>query len=360
MSESSRRLFLRSLSALGLAPQQAQTTPQMNNAEESVLPTIGELQLEITARRIIHRTPSVFYINSRSAVSRLPGGSGWLVLGTRSAIQSFREAAQRSNVEVLAQLASKHSVEFEEAVQRRSPYPSRAEVPVISRLTYGTKELVDNWILPEGCTAVIAVIPYTGGKIKNSEFQFTQFVRYQQLAQLDALVILRAPTLTKLERGVLKKVPSKLSDTHIGVPPNVQWQGVAAALGLLFTAYLVGTYLASKVHEDTEDYKNQNDREADDLANNNNDARKEGGQDNQIHKDVDDDFKDADDDDDEDDDADDDDQDKEYDDNSGRWRGRAQRRNKMLLPTLNKNASAKDLLRLRGLYLLDELRRRSK
>ena len=205
-----------------------------------------EYQNEIGNRNVYTMTPEVIQFETSEPIKmhNFPGGGIWVVLaepGSKT-LSQLREAASVKSYEKLASLIERGRKSLLKQTQEKV-FDSIHDVPVMAELTYGTKTVAQGlFVLPE-TDGLFVFIPYNGGELSPNRFKLSQYFSIGSEARLDSLILIRRPTLTELEKSILQKVPSDVSEANIGLATNPGFAGMAWT----FVAEVVATYVAHKL-----------------------------------------------------------------------------------------------------------------
>jgi hypothetical protein len=133
-----------------------------------------------------------------------------------------------------------------------------AAVPVFGEVSYAGKTLSTAFQVHRTLPVNFAFLPYLGGKLKHDSFKLTQYAKGHP-KPLEALVVLRKPELTRVERDLLKKIPPSKVDMMIGDPGEyflcirqvtVAYLTLAATL---YAAKIIHDRLVQQQQEETRD-----------------------------------------------------------------------------------------------------------
>lgn len=61
-------------------------------------------------------------------------------------------------------------------------------------------------------------LPYNGGPLEDEEFTLLQYLKSSESPRLDAVVVIRSPNLTEVERQALAALPANAAELNIGNP----------------------------------------------------------------------------------------------------------------------------------------------
>ncbi len=215
---------------------------------------IASYQSEIGYRCVHKITPEVILFDppKDTYIQSFPGGGIWIVTAKpgSSLIQRLRETASTGSYEKLSELInSSRKAMLNPTQQEEKEFKSIHEIPVLAELSYGPKMIAQGLFLVPNTDVLFTFVPYNGGNLLANRFTFSQYVWIGSSSRLDCLILIRAPILTELEKSILEKVPSDVSEANLGNADNPAYNGFFWAT----VAEAVATWALGKVLDATWD-----------------------------------------------------------------------------------------------------------
>jgi hypothetical protein len=156
---------------------------------------------------------------------------------------TLRDSLGRRDYHSFREALGKQLANLPRAMKRKTKaFKTLASVPVFGEISYGGRTLSKAFLVHPSLPICYAFVPYIGGTLNAHEFRLTQFA-LPAATPLEALVVLRQPDLSRVERDILKKMPPTNLDMRFG-DPQPAFCIVAATLTV---AAVAATIVVTKV-----------------------------------------------------------------------------------------------------------------
>ena len=133
--------------------------------------------------------------------------------------------------------------------------------PVLGEVSYHGKKLSSAFMVHDSLPVNYAFLPYSGGQLNHEAFQLTQYAKGSE--QLESLVVLRKPHLTKVEQDILKQIPESEVTLQVGDPGKYGYCIIAATLTIMaVAATVVATYYVYQQMKEQQQKQQQQDQQA--------------------------------------------------------------------------------------------------
>lgn len=201
-------------------------------------PAHSELVAALLGRDIQKAIPTVknFSVPQGTPFELVPEGTvGVIVAKDAGQLADIENAIDASDFQSVLQQTAKSQAQFQRLLLgKRRVVASFDVVPVFGELRYAGMPLIQGIFLPGRVPLAVSKVLYSGAQFDPGLFEFVQKARPDAGAgdALSALVLVREPDLTALERRVLARVPSDSPDRvfHPGGPVFFTPAAVAAAI----------------------------------------------------------------------------------------------------------------------------------
>jgi hypothetical protein len=134
---------------------------------------------------------------------------------------------------VLGELGKFSHVLHEHGIEGALGANTMAAVPVFGEIRYRTRTLTSGLFAYPPVVVNSVWLPYNGGTLDLKAFKLVEYFINEADPRLEAVVVIREPTLSALEKEILARVPVEKSEIHIGdgVAP-LFWAHVAEAIAV--------------------------------------------------------------------------------------------------------------------------------
>jgi membrane-associated protease RseP (regulator of RpoE activity) len=206
-------------------------------ADDSGLPKLTPAQItelkaltndaRVEYRRVIEeRTPA--FANVKVVTLKAPddyeGIPAGCVIGSfaqegNAILERIAEAAAKGDVKAIDKVHDKIVTDFikaHDAASESKETPGLADAPVLAELRYRSKTISQAVFLDKPGAVETRTYPYNGGGLFTADFKVVNFAGNDRAKPLAAVLVRRAPKLTKLESEMLKQVPRSQTEVNIG------------------------------------------------------------------------------------------------------------------------------------------------
>jgi hypothetical protein len=183
-------------------------------------PTLAEV---LSARPMEHGHPLVLEISERHHDHKMrfahPGTIAMLVAGSRGEAELHRivEAVRAEDLDELERLHRQIVRHFGRALLDPShDVRSHEDIPVFTTFRYGRKTLRRGVCTSNGLIVARSLALYDGAELDHKEFEVVHHRRADAEGGVTAVVVIRRPRLTDLERRMIRQVPAAAAEVHFG------------------------------------------------------------------------------------------------------------------------------------------------
>lgn len=114
------------------------------------------------------------------------------------------------HAEITKRLSSRKQMPFVEATKLLQ------DQDVFADIRYSGHTVASNLFAPEDAGICVVGLPYNGGKLDPEGLTLVERYRESSQESLDAVAIVHAPTLSKIEKNALKLVPDNMLEVNVG------------------------------------------------------------------------------------------------------------------------------------------------
>ena len=112
---------------------------------------------------------------------------------------------------------------------RRVKISGLDDFPAIVDVHYGNSWVAKHLFIGQNTELAMSASVWSGGKLNDHAFRATEHCQKRSKVNVQVLLILTPPMLTKIERSVLAAAPDNLSEIHIS-SPSVAWSAAGVAV----------------------------------------------------------------------------------------------------------------------------------
>jgi hypothetical protein len=177
----------------------------------------------LSARPIEHGRPIVLEISERHHDVPMrfaqPGTIAMLVAGPRGETELNRivEAVRSENLEEVERLHREIVRHFGRSLLDPShDVRSPEDIPVFTTFRYGRKTLRRGMCTSTGLIVARSLALYDGAHLNHADFDVVHHRRSDADGRVTAVVVIRRPRLTDLERKMIAKIPAAAAEVHLG------------------------------------------------------------------------------------------------------------------------------------------------
>jgi hypothetical protein len=182
---------------------------------------IAEYEDTIEGRTPLPSGVRVVSLSAEGESLSVPEGSG-VAYFTRKGnhnLRSIEEAVRAGDLAAVEKIHARLAKSIERRIETSQDREPRqlASISRFAELRYGSKTIARAVYLETPGSVEARVFAYNGGKLLPKRFRLVQYAAGRAGAELEALVVLRPPVLSPLEKKILAQVPAEQSEANISV-----------------------------------------------------------------------------------------------------------------------------------------------
>lgn len=177
----------------------------------------------LSGRPMEHGRPLVLEISERHHDVKMrfaqPGTIAMLVAGPRGEAQLDRiiKAVRSESFEEVERLHGEIVRHFGRSLlDPEHDVRSLEEIPVFTTFRYGRKTLRRGMCTSSGLIVARSLALYDGAELNHADFDVVHHRRADAEGRVTAVVVIRRPRLTDLERKMIKQIPAAAAEAHLG------------------------------------------------------------------------------------------------------------------------------------------------
>jgi hypothetical protein len=179
-----------------------------------------QIEIELAMRDVRFSRPRVITVPPEATGLRYLDSGTITVAVAASGAPEIAELKARADAGDLAGLdrMAREAVRNYAAIGRsgRRLYDGINKVPVLGELRYSRKTLRAGMLVGGPLKLALGKVVYNGGDISADLFEFVEYLLPASREGLEAVVIVRSPRLSELEREILGRIPLEHSEIHMG------------------------------------------------------------------------------------------------------------------------------------------------
>lgn len=159
---------------------------------------------------------SASFLNAGTIVTIVSKGRSEYLDGLEAAIKSKKADRVQMHCEAIVERTKRDT-------RQKPTLGGLDDIPLIVDVQYGNTWLAKHLLIGSHTQLAMSISVWSGGDLTDQAFRVHEHrERKSRVAPVEVVIILVPPTLSKIEKGVLKAVPSTLSEVHI-IGPSVSW-----------------------------------------------------------------------------------------------------------------------------------------
>ena len=200
----------------------ARTRKPASNADSSDLLlalALADYEQTIETRQASFSGVRVVRLRAKGGDDVIPEGSVVAYFPKKGSpvLDELAEAAQAGDMVVLRKIHERQTRAAERRIEGADPDKAKSisAVPRFAELRYGGKTISKAVYLPAPSTVEARIFAYNGGKLTPGQFRVAQYAENGRGAELDTVLVVRAPQLSALEKKILAAIPADQSEMNI-------------------------------------------------------------------------------------------------------------------------------------------------